>query len=86
MIDAILIRHRIFLGFIMMHHMMSYCESMTKVLPYRRFLTKVFKEFKIDLTCEKNIQVPSIYDTYNVKIERSDEVQATSRWLFSAQI
>ncbi|KAL6331915.1 hypothetical protein AAG906_020264 [Vitis piasezkii] len=44
MIDSILTGRRIHMGYLMMMHMISCCESTTHVLPYDRFLTRVFKD------------------------------------------
>ena len=52
----------------MMHHMMSCCKSKTRVLSYGRFPMKVYKDVGIDLTKEKDVQVPTIYKTYNYKL------------------
>ncbi|RVW58501.1 hypothetical protein CK203_110019 [Vitis vinifera] len=56
-------------------------RSMTRVLLYGRFLTKVFKDVGIDLSRETNFEVPSTYDTYDdqsmarMKFEKSEAVQ-----------
>ncbi|RVW22465.1 hypothetical protein CK203_112792 [Vitis vinifera] len=39
--------------------------STTRVLPYGRFLTRVFKDVGIDLSRETEFEAPSIYDTYD---------------------
>ena len=49
----------------MMMHMISCCKSMTRVLLYGHFLTKVFKDVGIDLSRETNFEVRSTYDTYD---------------------
>ncbi|RVW23100.1 hypothetical protein CK203_099960 [Vitis vinifera] len=49
LIDSVLIGRRIHLGYLMMMHMISCCQSMTRVLPYGSFLTKVFKDVGVDL-------------------------------------
>ena len=49
----------------MMRHMMSCCESTTRVLPYHRSLTRVFKDAGVDLSRETKFEAPSIYDTYD---------------------
>ncbi|RVW35602.1 hypothetical protein CK203_108075 [Vitis vinifera] len=51
-----------YLGYLMMIHMISCCKSMTCVLLYGRFLTKVFKDVNIDLSRETDFEVPSTYD------------------------
>ncbi|RVX15774.1 Retrovirus-related Pol polyprotein from transposon RE1 [Vitis vinifera] len=40
-------------------------ESTTRVLPYGRFLTRVFKDAGVDLSRETEFEAPSIYDTYD---------------------
>ena len=49
----------------MMMHMISCCKSTTRVLPYDRFLTRVFKDARVDLSRETDFEAPSIYDTYD---------------------
>ncbi|KAL6324814.1 hypothetical protein AAG906_018341 [Vitis piasezkii] len=39
LVDSLLTGRRIHVGYVMMRHMMSCCESTTRVLPYGRFLT-----------------------------------------------
>ena len=63
--DSILTVRRICMGYLMMMHMISCCESTTRVLPYGRFLTKVFKDVGVDLSKETDFEAPSIYDTYD---------------------
>ena len=65
LIDSILTGRRIHLGYFMMMHMISCCESTTRVLPYGRFLTRVFKDADVDLRRETNFEAPSAYDTYD---------------------
>lgn len=67
LIDCILTERCIHLRFIIMHHMMAYCESKTKVLPYRCFLTRIFRVVRLNLAKEKDLEVANIYDTYNKK-------------------
>ena len=43
-VDSILTGRQIHVGYLMMMHMISYVESTTRVLPYGRFLTRVFKD------------------------------------------
>ena len=38
---------------------------MIRILPYGRFLTKVFKDVGIDLSRETYFEVPNTYDTYD---------------------
>ena len=33
--------------------------------PYGRFLTRVFKDARVDLSKETNFEAPSTYDTYD---------------------
>ena len=49
----------------MMMHMISCYKSTTRVLPYDRFLTRVFKDAGVDLSRESDFEAPSIYDTYD---------------------
>ncbi|RVX16989.1 hypothetical protein CK203_003441 [Vitis vinifera] len=71
LIDSILIERRIHVGYMMMMHMISCCESTTRVLPYGRFLTRVFKDVGVDLSRETYFEAPSIYDTYDDQDERN---------------
>ena len=64
-IDSILIGRRIHLGYLMIMHMISCCESMTCVLPYGHFLTRVFKDVSVDLSRETDFEARNAYDTYN---------------------
>ncbi|KAL6340200.1 hypothetical protein AAG906_040636 [Vitis piasezkii] len=65
LIDPILTGKQIHLGYLMMMHMISCCESTTCVLPYSRFLTRVFKDVDIDLIKETDFEAPNAYDTYD---------------------
>ena len=49
LVDSILVRRQINLGLIVINHIMTCCQSTTQVLPYGRFLMKVFKEFGLDV-------------------------------------
>ena len=49
----------------MMMHMISCYESMTRVLSYDRFLTRVFKDVGINLSRKTDFEAPSTYDTYD---------------------
>ena len=49
----------------MMMHMISCCKSTTQVLPYGRFLTRVFKDAGVDLSRKTDFEASSIYDTYD---------------------
>ena len=48
-----------------MMHMISCYESMTRVLSYDRFLTRVFKDVGINLSRKTDFEAPSTYDTYD---------------------
>ena len=63
LIDSILTGKQIHLGYLMMMHMISCCESMTCVLPYSGFLTRVFKDVGVDLSKETDFEALSTYDT-----------------------
>ncbi|WKA01570.1 hypothetical protein VitviT2T_019845 [Vitis vinifera] len=65
LVDSIMMGRWIHLGYLMMMHMISCCESTTRVLPYGHFLTRVFKDVDIDLSREIDFEVPIIYDTYD---------------------
>ncbi|RVW93905.1 hypothetical protein CK203_028145 [Vitis vinifera] len=65
LVDSLLTGRRIHVGYVMMRHMMSCCESTTRVLPYGYFLTRVFKDAGVDLSRETEFEAPSIYDTYD---------------------
>ena len=49
-VDSILMGRRIHVGYLMMMYMISYYGSTTQVLPYGRFLTRVFKDGRVDLS------------------------------------
>ena len=49
----------------MVMHMISYGESTTRVLPYGRFFTRVFKDVGVNPSKETNIEAPNTYDTYD---------------------
>ncbi|RVW97881.1 hypothetical protein CK203_021213 [Vitis vinifera] len=61
-VDSILIGRRIHVRYLMMMHMISCVESTTRVLPYDRFLTRVFKDVGVDLSRETDFEVPTSYD------------------------
>ena len=63
--DSIMTGRRIHLGYLMMMHMISCCENTICVLPYGRFLTRVFKDAEVDLSRETDFEVPNSYDTYD---------------------
>ena len=58
-------QRRIHVGYLMLMHMISCCESMTRVLLYDCFFTRVFKDAKVDLSRETDFEAPTIYDTYD---------------------
>ncbi|KAL6348531.1 hypothetical protein AAG906_013151 [Vitis piasezkii] len=64
-VDSILTGRRIHVGYLMMMHMISCCESKTRVFPCGRFLTRVFKDVGVDLSRETNFEAPTTYDTYD---------------------
>ena len=64
-VDSILTGRRIHMGYLMMMHMISYVESTTRVLPYSRFLTRVFKDAGVDLSRETDFEAPTSYDMYD---------------------
>ena len=63
--DSILTGKLIHVGYLMMMHMISCIESTTRVLPYNRFLTRVFKDVGVDLSRETDFEAPTSYDTYD---------------------
>ena len=63
--DSIMTGRQIHVGYLMMMHMISCCESMTRVLSYGHFLIRVFKDVGVDLSREKIFKALSIYDTYD---------------------
>ena len=65
LIDSIMKGRRIHVGYLMMMHMISCCKSTTRVLPYDRFLTRVFKDAEVDLSRETDFEASTIYDTYD---------------------
>ena len=52
-VDLIFTGRRIHVGYLMMMHMISCIESSTRVLPYGRFLTRDFKDARVDLSRER---------------------------------
>ena len=64
-VDSILTGRRIYVGFLMMMHMISCVESTNRVLTYSRFLTQVFKDVGVDLSKETDFEAPTSYDTYD---------------------
>ena len=55
--DSILTERQIHLGFLMMMHMISCCDSTTRVLPYDHFLTRVFKDVGVDLSRKTRMMI-----------------------------
>ena len=68
LIDSIMKGRRIDVGYVMMMHMLACYESSTRILPYGRFLTCVFKDAEVDLSREKDFEAPSSYDTYDEQL------------------
>ncbi|KAL6312989.1 hypothetical protein AAG906_012396 [Vitis piasezkii] len=58
LMDFILMGKLIHLGYLMMMHMISYCESMTRVLFYGRFLIRVFKDVELSFTEPPHVEIP----------------------------
>ena len=65
LIYSVLTRKQIHLGYLMMMHMISGCESTTLILPYGRLFTRVFKDVGIDLSREIDFEASNAYDTYD---------------------
>ncbi|RVW29742.1 hypothetical protein CK203_111021 [Vitis vinifera] len=65
LIDSVLTGRRIHLGYLMMMNMISCCESMTHVLPYGCFLTRIFKDVSVNLRRETDFEALNAYDTYD---------------------
>ena len=65
LMDFLLTGGLIHLGYLIMMHVISCCESTTRVLPYDRFLTRVFKDIEVDLIRETNFEAPGSYDMYD---------------------
>ncbi|RVW22362.1 hypothetical protein CK203_096192 [Vitis vinifera] len=65
LIDSIMTGRRIDVGYVMMMHMMACCERPKRILPYGRFMTRVFKDAGVDLSREQEVEGPSSYDTYD---------------------
>ncbi|KAL6350690.1 hypothetical protein AAG906_028147 [Vitis piasezkii] len=57
LMDSISTERWIHLGYLMMMHMISCCDSMTRVLLYDRFLTRVFKDARVDLSRETRMMI-----------------------------
>ena len=74
-VDSILTRRRIHVGYLMMMHMISCVESTTRVLPYGRFLIGVFKDAEVDLSRETDFEAPTIYDTYDEQSLGANDVR-----------
>ena len=65
LIYSILVGRRLNIGYIIMYHMAACCKIKTRILPYGRIMTKVFKEFSIEFTLDEEVDEPSPYNTYN---------------------
>ena len=64
-VDSILTRRRIHVGYLMMMHMISCVESSTRVLPYNRFLTRAFKDAGVNMSRETYFEASTSYDKYD---------------------
>ena len=64
-VDSILMGRLTHVGYLMMMHMISYCESTTRILPYDHFLTRVFKDTRVELSRDTDFKAPISYDTYD---------------------
>ena len=58
LVNSILTGRRIHVGYLMMMRMISCYESTIRVLSYGRFLTRVFKDVKVDLSRETDFEAP----------------------------
>ena len=65
LVYSIIVGQRLNIGYIIMNHMTTCCERKTRILPYGRIMTKVFKAFGIEFTLDDEVDEPSPYDTYN---------------------
>ena len=65
LLNSILMGRQIHVGYLMMMHMISCCESTTHVLPYGCFFIRGFKDVRVDLSRETDFEAPNIYDTYD---------------------
>ena len=63
LVDSLLMGRRVNLGYIMINHMIVCCKSTTQVLPYGRFLMKVFREFGLDLSTKTESDKVFVFDT-----------------------
>ena len=68
LIDSILTRRQIHLGYLMMMHMIACCENTTRVFPYGRYLSWVFKDKGINLSKETEFEVPNTYETLMISL------------------
>ena len=48
-----------------MNHLVACCERKTHILSYGLIMTRLFKQFGINLALEVEAEEPSPYDTYN---------------------
>ena len=64
-VDSIMTGGWIHMGYMMTMHMISCVESTTRVLPYGRFFTRVFKDVGVNLSRETDFEAPTSYDTYD---------------------
>ena len=64
LVDSLLMGHKVNIFYIMLIHMIACYESTTQVLPYGRFLMKVFMEFGLDLSSQTKTRKVFVFDTY----------------------
>ena len=64
LIYSIIVGRLLNIGYIIMNHIATCCERKTRILPYGRIMTKVFKAFGIEFTLNDEVEEPSPYDTY----------------------
>ena len=65
LVYSIIVGIHLNIGYTIMNHMAACCESKTRILPYGRIMTKVFKAFGIEFTLDDEVDEPSPYETYN---------------------
>ncbi|RVW85800.1 hypothetical protein CK203_055425 [Vitis vinifera] len=65
LVNSILTGRRIHVGYLMMMRMISCYESTTRVLPYGRFLTRVFKDVKVHPRVEEEAEIQEMEGVLN---------------------
>ena len=86
-VDSILTRRRIHVGYLMMMHMISCVERSARVLPFGRFLTSAFKDARVNMSRETYFEAPTSYDKYDdqslghMKFEKAPD----SSWVRKAE-